>query len=556
MSTAHGDTSGHGGVAIQLAARGQAAWHLNGKPEVTHWRHRHQPYTNFAIDQVVETFSTSQFGSTGRVELSRAGDLVHRQYVVITLPGITTTVLGNTASNSPGYPFVKTTSATDGAGGVEEPYIPAYEYQAGINSPLGGFWSHWVNAIGYRIVGTASLKIGQLVIDQVTSEYLYAASELMGKAGKRVQQLVGLHETREQLIAWSANTQLLWVPLPWFFSHLSGNALSLASLPGNSVVVTVAFAPLARCIVVSHRNITAYKGATGADLANTDLDATLLTEYVFLEEAERTVFDSKPVDPRTGMRPHGPPNYDQLITTVQQYSLETSGSTAATLSLHQNFSNPAAELIFCARLHANDAKVGSAANTGANDWTNFSRCGPSETGASGYADTHEHRFPMPIQTEGTFDLRLLDENLDTAIAGVDIINTNGNVTGADIFNLGNSVICDADIFNTCSLEVNGSHRWPSATGAKYFRTVQPYQHHSCIPRNYIYMYAFGLHPESASPSGALNITRLSSMTLTLTFKQTVFSVNLGNLTVFAWVRAYNVLRYRKGSAGLQYGATV
>jgi hypothetical protein len=111
-------------------------------------------------------------------------------------------------------------------------------------------------------------------------------------------------------------------------------------------------------------------------------------------------------------------------------------------------------------------------------------------------------------------------------------------------------------FNTCSLEVNGSHRWPTATKAKYFRTVQPYQHHSSIPRNFIYMYAFGLHPESASPSGALNITRLSSMTLSLSFTQARTSIALGGLTVFAWVRAYNVLRYRKGSAGLQYGATV
>jgi hypothetical protein len=484
---------------------------------------------------------------------------VHRQYVVVSLPGLTTTVLANAASNSPGYPFVKTTSATLGAGAAEEPYIPAYEFLAGINTPIGGFWSHYVNAIGYRLLSTVSLKIGQLVIDQVTSEYLYACSELMGKAGKRVQQLVGMHETRSQLIAWSTNAQTLWVPLPWYFTTLSGNALSLATLPGNSVVVTVAFAALSRCIVVSHRNITAYKGATGVDLTNSDLDATLLTEYVFLEEAERTVFDSKPVDPRTGMRPHGPPNYDQLITTVQQYSLETTGATTAQLSLHQNFSNPACEIIFCARLHANDAKMGSAANTGANDWTNLSRCGPGETGSSGYAESHEHRVGMPIQTEGTFEMALLDENVSnngSPDTDADLINTAGNVTSTDVYNLGNAVVCDADIFNTCSLEVNGSHRWPSATKAKYFRTVQPYQHHSSIPRNYIYMYAFGLHPESASPSGALNITRLSSLTLSLSFNQARTSITLGGLTVFAWVRAYNVLRYRKGSAGLQYGATV
>ena len=80
----------------------------------------------------------------------------------------------------------------------------------------------------------------------------------------------------------------------------------------------------------------------------------------------------------------------------------------------------------------------------------------------------------------------------------------------------------------------------------YFRTVQPYQHHSNIPASNVYSYSFALEPESPQPSGSLNFSRIDSAKLILSLKSgTDVSCN-----VFA--RSWNVLRFKKGLGGVLF----
>ena len=106
---------------------------------------------------------------------------------------------------------------------------------------------------------------------------------------------------------------------------------------------------------------------------------------------ERQIFTSSApanVQFSTGSQAGGPPSYDQLMWYNQYKTLSATGSDDVTIDL-QSFVNPVFELLFAARLKA---------NLDANDWTNFSRCGPSQSGATGFAGTHEHKPPLAGNT--------------------------------------------------------------------------------------------------------------------------------------------------------------
>ena len=77
--------------------------------------------------------------------------------------------------------------------------------------------------------------------------------------------------------------------------------------------------------------------------------------------------------------------------------------------------------------------------------------------------------------------------------------------------------------------------------------VQPYQHHTNIPKNGgINVYSFALKPEEHQPSGTLNMSRIDSAHLHL--KITDAEKKKGTVLIYAV--NYNVLRILSGMYGL------
>ena len=92
--------------------------------------------------------------------------------------------------------------------------------------------------------------------------------------------------------------------------------------------------------------------------------------------------------------------------------------------------------------------------------------------------------------------------------------------------------------STAKLQLNGQDRFSERAGA-YFNLVQPYQHHTSIPSDGVYVYSFALNPEQHQPSGTVNMSRIDNATLQLTVQ-----AGGGSLKVFAV--NYNVLRIMAG----------
>lgn len=105
-------------------------------------------------------------------------------------------------------------------------------------------------------------------------------------------------------------------------------------------------------------------------------------------------------------------------------------------------------------------------------------------------------------------------------------------------------LASGDSFESAKLQLNGHDRF-SERKAAYFRLVQPYQHHTRIPTNYVYCYSFALNPEAHQPSGSCNFSRLDNVTLNL---KDLKNINNGELLVFAV--SNNILRIQSGMGGL------
>lgn len=352
-SSAAGVTTG--GVLSQLIALGAADTHLTANPEVTFWRARVQKCTNFAYESIMQTYTgAAAWGSEVQVTLNRTGDLIYWMYVLIDVPGIVA-VQADSDNNllyrgkgkgkcgaasqfpwaSPCDPCDDPKRVTD-CNQVNDPFEDdcAEDFDdfdddvdgcTGLRKP----YANWVNEIGHAALQRVCFSIGGQVIDTIYSHYMHMWEELSGQPGKRLEEMIGKRMTRSQLVHDSSTDRRLYVPLPFYFTQHSGNALPLVSLQFHSVQIHVTFTALDLLIQTSDCDVLVCKCSNGQPITNNDMNSVLDTTYVYLDMEERDRF-------AVG-------SFQQLITQLQQFS--TSGRTSS-ISAQLNFNHPCLELIW------------------------------------------------------------------------------------------------------------------------------------------------------------------------------------------------------------------
>ena len=210
----------------------------------------------------------------------------------------------------------------------------------------------------------------------------------------------------------------------------------------------------------------------------------LEVDYIFLEDTERKIFAKT--------------NHQYLIDQVQVYatSLTSNGLRQdptdpnkmdripdLNQNFYMNFNNPVKELIWVIQ----NKTVLSLYPYGGNEWFNFS--------------TEPYKSGVKAGEDPMTDAKILFE-------------------GQDLFDLKSS---------------------------KYFRNVVPYQRHTRVPNNFIYVYSFAINPEDFQPSGTCNFSRIDNQQIYMKISDklidpmiTVFAVN------------YNILNIAAGMGGLEY----
>lgn len=154
---------------------------------------------------------------------------------------------------------------------------------------------------------------------------------------------------------------------------------------------------------------------------------------------------------------------------------------------------------------------------------------------------------------------------NTAIANVPLVfrhavkeliwvaNQDRMLAAHEHFNFGSRMLNEygvpnTDLISAAVLQFDGYDRFEMMS-AEYFRLVQPWQRHTSIPNDFIYVYSFSLAPESDQPQGSCNASRINTINLQLRMNPAVRSRPAG-VTVYA--TNYNILRIYGGTAGVLF----
>lgn len=108
-----------------------------------------------------------------------------------------------------------------------------------------------------------------------------------------------------------------------------------------------------------------------------------------------------------------------------------------------------------------------------------------------------------------------------------------------------------DNINNAIIRFDGYDRFPRRD-ASYFRLVQPWQRHTSIPDDFIYLYSFSLRPEDSQPSGSFNASRINNVVLS--FDMNRVAALRQDCTVSVYAVTHNVLRIVAGMGGILFTA--
>ena len=239
------------GGLLQLVGVGAQNELVNGNPSMTHFRAVYRRHTNFAMESIRMTFSSSnlEFSTTTTRTLScridRYAQLLHDTYLIMTLPDIW----------SPLKP-------------VTIPLPSDYASDA-VNANALGYEFQWVPNIGYNMIDHVDLVMNGQVIQRLRGEWLKMYSYLTHDRNKRliVDQMVGnVPELYDPGNAYdrqgqyphavtptttpsaspmttvpepSIRSRQLVIPLHFWFAENPGLALPLAALQNSEVYINV-----------------------------------------------------------------------------------------------------------------------------------------------------------------------------------------------------------------------------------------------------------------------------------------------------------------------------
>lgn len=240
------------GGLIQLVGVGAQNELVNGSPTMTHFRSLYRRHTNFAMEHIRMSFTSSnlELSTTGTRTIScridRYSDMIHDCYLIFTLPDIWSPLRTIPLGTSPPAGYPDDTSAI------------GLEFQ-------------WIKNIGYNMIEHVDITMNGQQIQRFSGEWLKLYSYMTHDANKRkiVDQMVGnIPDLYDPANAYGRNNQYphavasptiptalpkttipepsirsrqLIVPLHFWFCENPGLALPLASLQNSEVYINVTF---------------------------------------------------------------------------------------------------------------------------------------------------------------------------------------------------------------------------------------------------------------------------------------------------------------------------
>ncbi len=325
-----------GGAMIQLVAFGPQDNVLTTQPDTTFFKAGYDRYSAFAMESIEQSMNgTADFGKKTTTTVSRSGDLMYKTYLQVQLPALVN---------------------ADGSTCFGTPAQMATTFQTNQNINIC-----WTNALGHALIRYCDIEIGNQVFDRHYGLWMDLWDELSNSADKidGYGQMVGKYGSDLALIGNANDSKILYIPLQFWFCRNSGLAIPLLSLGFHEVRLVVELRSAQELVVALYddgtrisQNVTQF--VTTPSIVN----CQFFIDYVFLEQAERTLFVEKP--------------HSYLIEQVQFSGSESNDTNTSAQKMRMMFNHPVKMLVWVLQRQDNAATIGTAHN----DWFNYSTAAP------------------------------------------------------------------------------------------------------------------------------------------------------------------------------------
>jgi hypothetical protein len=555
-----------------------------GNPQITFFKSVFRRYTNFALESRKINFNgTPNFGAPNTCIISKGPDLLHKLYLQIDLPSITTTI------------------ATD--------------------THIAFRWLNWV---GHRLIKYVKIMIDGQEIDRHHGEWLHLWNELSQKVGHReaYAEMVGNVPKLTQIVtakgdattAVTAQTLVdgytLHIPLQFWFCRNPGLSIPLVALKNSEVSIDLEFEEFNNLIWGSQETPfildNGYiRNATGSDILSTNPSlgtVNLCADYIYLDRDEQRRFVNS--------------EHDYLIEVIQERGTQYFDKNSSARTFNLTFTHPVKELVWIIQPKDFTSKDFCQPRGGMQpfnftdeyDYAGFSGTPQpsSGTGMTGGRNNYNTFYNLPGVKlpfekdvyEPNFSISDItsDNNFTTdkskkqkSSANVSTLKTIGYDyiskyhSGGSIVNkyheksiehylgntgaikIDNTDSLDTGIWSnaglnmrllhrgnnpvvTASMFLNSVRRFDTRNGF-YFNTIQPYQHHTNTPAVGINVYSFALEPENTQPSGTCNFTNIDNGYIEVNLTETA---QKRDLAMRVYALSYNILQIRNNQANISY----
>lgn len=476
---------GASGGLLELVAHGAQDVFLIGNPQITFFKIVYKRHTNFSIQSIRATFDGHlDFGQKIVAELPRSGDLVHSLILEIDLPQL------------------ETTNGSD---------------------------ISYVNSVGHAIIDYVEIEIGGQIIDKQYGEWMEIWTQLTYSDSKQFGYQSMLSKAKEGEFNSVTGPTTLYIPLQFWFCRNIGLSLPLIALQYHSIKINI--------------QLNKLNPSTGKKLYTLGLTNGSNNRYVGSQSGTTvTITSSTP----------------QFASSDVGRIINWADGTTSTISSYSDSENVvvsdtkerASQSFY---ITVNDTIKEKYALTDVRLFADYIFL---DTFERKQFATMSHRYLIEQiqysepESVGGFSNKKFKINFNLPVKALYwVCQLNDTDIASESFNFSNTVDpkkTKSDPLSKVSLLLNGVDRFDERN-AKYFRLIQPFQKHTRVPNDFIYMYSFALYPENHQPSGTCNFSKLDSVELNLSFQS-----KLGASTVRIYGISYNVLRINNGMGGVAF----
>jgi hypothetical protein len=208
-----------GSGTLQLMSYGVQDMYIIKQPTITFFKIVYKRHTNFASESMPQYFNSKpDFGKKVSCTLNNLGDLINGTFIVVEIPAVAK-------------------------------FMDIVNEEGSGNSNIAVM--AWCEKLGYKIIKSVSLEIGEKIIDEHSFDWFNVWNELQMHASKRsgLDKLIGNVPELTSLTS-SKNGYSLKIPLIFWFNRFPNLALPMASLYNSPVKINVEFSSLYDCMIV------------------------------------------------------------------------------------------------------------------------------------------------------------------------------------------------------------------------------------------------------------------------------------------------------------------